>query len=405
MSTACALAQSPPRWQIEAMIAARLPAAVSFAPTPPPLEHGGRLRAAAARYRIPVQEWLDLSTGINPDGWPVPEVPGIVWARLPEEDDGLEEAAARCYGAPGLLPVAGSQAAIQALPRMRAPGRVGVPTVGYQEHARAWQRAGHTLVHLGDGDPGGASGACADDLDVLVVINPNNPTGRAWPVSTLLDWHTRLAERGGWLLVDEAFVDTTEPDSLAPYTDRPGLIVLRSLGKFYGLAGVRVGFVLGTADLREALRSRLGPWTLSGPARHVARLALSDVPWRESTRASLRRASFRLAALLCEYGLAPTGGTDLFQWVCTAEARHIQDRLARQGIWVRRFESPSSLRFGLPGAEAAWTRLESGLRSLTSYAHGDALLQEGGETIGIRTCASVAPELAPVPARFPEDPR
>jgi cobalamin biosynthesis protein CobC len=379
------------------MIARRSPPAGSVAPTPSPLEHGGRLREAAARYRIPVQDWLDLSTGINPDGWPVPGVPGTAWARLPEEDDGLEEAAACSYGAPALLPVAGSQAAIQALPRLRVPGRVGVPTVGYQEHARAWQRSGHTLVRLDDGGPGDESGAGLDGLDVLVVINPNNPTGRVWPVSRLLDWHARLAARGGWLVVDEAFMDTTPQDSLAPYTDRPGLIVLRSLGKFYGLAGVRVGFVLGPADLREALRSQLGPWTLSGPARHVARLAVTDLPWQEVTRASLPRASARLAALLSDYGLVPTGGTDLFQWVCTAEARAIQDRLARQGIWVRRFDAPSSLRFGLPGVEAGWARLESGLRSLVANAHGDAFRQADGEPLGIRKSASVAPPLDPVP--------
>ncbi|HSO83925.1 threonine-phosphate decarboxylase CobD [Thiocapsa sp.] len=380
------------------MTAHRLPTAGSLAPTPPPLEHGGRLSEAAARYRIPVSDWLDLSTGINPEGWPVPEVPGTAWARLPEEDDGLENAAARCYDAPGLLPVAGSQAAIQALPQLRVPGRVGVPAVGYQEHAQAWQRAGHTLVRLDDGDPGDAPGAGLDNLDVLVVINPNNPTGRGWPVGRLLDWHARLAARGGWLVVDEAFMDTTPQDSLAPYTDRPGLIVLRSLGKFYGLAGVRVGFVLGTFDLREALRSRLGPWTLSGPARHVARLALTDSPWQEATRASLRRASARLAARLSDYGLVPTGGSDLFQWVCTAEAPAIQDRLARQGIWVRRFEAPPSLRFGLPGTEAGWARLESGLRCLVSDAPKDAFRQAAVETPGIRPFSSVAPPLAPAPA-------
>ncbi|UHD15756.1 threonine-phosphate decarboxylase CobD [Thiocapsa bogorovii] len=369
-----------------------------LAPTSPALEHGGRLREAAARYGIPVQDWLDLSTGINPDGWPVPEVPGTAWSRLPEEDDGLEEAAARCYGAPRLLAVAGSQAAIQALPKLRVPGRVGVPMVGYQEHAQAWQRAGHRLVRLDDGDLGKESGAGLDSLDVLIVINPNNPTGRAWPVSRLLDWHARLAARGGWLVVDEAFMDTTPQDSLAPFTDRPGLIVLRSLGKFYGLAGVRVGFVLGAVHLREALRSQLGPWTLSGPARHVARLALADSPWQEATRASLRRASVRLATLLSDYGLAPTGGSDLFQWVRTAEARYIQDRLAGMGVWVRRFETPPSLRFGLPGAETGWARLESGLRCLSSDVAGDAFRQTVGETpADIRPFPSVAPPPALVP--------
>jgi cobalamin biosynthesis protein CobC len=325
------------------------------------LDHGGRLREAAARYAIPLSDWLDLSTGINPRGWPVPAVPSLIWTRLPEERDGLEEAAARYFGTTDVLPVAGSQAAIQALPLLRMPGRVGVPAVGYQEHAQAWQRAGHTLVRLDEGNPQIERADGFERLDVLVVINPNNPTGRRWSVETLLRWHAHLADRGGWLVVDEAFMDATPEESLAAYANRPGLVVLRSLGKFFGLAGARVGFVLGAADLREDLRSRLGPWTLSGPARHVAQLALSDGAWQASTRASLFPASARLYDLLCRHGLSPHGSSHLFQWVRTDDARRIHDALARQGIWVRLFDAPPSLRFGLPGAELQWQRLESAL--------------------------------------------
>lgn len=341
-----------------------------------PLEHGGRLREAAARYAIPLSQWLDLSTGINPYGWPVPSLPGNLWTRLPEERDGLEAAAARYYGAPAVLPVAGSQAAIQMLPHLRIPGSVGIPAVGYREHAAAWQRAGHRLVPLDDGDPHSAGGAALDRLDVLVVINPNNPTGRRWPVQTLLDWHSRLAARGGWLLVDEAFMDNTPDQSLAAYTERPGLIVLRSVGKFFGLAGARVGFVLATADLRDRLHAQLGPWTLSGPARHVARHALSDTPWQTAMRTGLAAESKRLAGLLCRHGLAPDGGTDLFQWVRTAAAPRIQADLAARGIWVRRFETPPSLRFGLPGAQANWQRLASALAWINPTADGPAFSQE-----------------------------
>jgi cobalamin biosynthetic protein CobC len=332
------------------------------------LEHGGRLREAAARFGIPRQDWVDLSTGINPNGWPVPDLPGTLWARLPEDMDALEETAARFYGATEVLPVAGSQAAILALPLLRTPGRVGVPEVGYQEHAQAWQRAGHTLVRLPEVNPEGHPGDDLERLDVLVVINPNNPTGRRWPVQTLLDWHARLAARGGWLVVDEAFMDTTPEDSLAAYSDRPGLIVLRSLGKFFGLPGARVGFVLGSADLQARLRSQIGPWTLSGPARFVAQLALADADWHAETRSSLRRASAGLADLLGGHGLTPSGGTDLFQWVRTPDAARLQDALACQGIWVRRFDRPPSLRFGLPGADADWRRLDWGLRRDASSA-------------------------------------
>ena len=330
-----------------------------------PPEHGGRLRRAAAHYAIPLDDWLDLSTGINPLGWPVPPVPATVWSRLPEDDDGLETAAERYYGALQPLPLCGSQAAIQALPRLRAPCRIGVPRVGYQEHAYAWRCAGHTVVELPDGDPGDLLGPGPERLDCLLVIHPNNPTGRHWPVATLLDWHARLAEHGGWLLVDEAFMDTTPESSLLPYAGRPGLLVLRSLGKFFGLAGARVGFLFAEPAVRESLRRLLGPWSLSGPARLIARLALEDADWQLSARGALARGSERLGDLLRAHGLTPGGGTPLFQWVATPLAEEIQHGLGRQAIMVRRFDRPASLRFGLPGAEPEWARLARALAMLT----------------------------------------
>ncbi|AFL75087.1 L-threonine O-3-phosphate decarboxylase [Thiocystis violascens DSM 198] len=318
------------------------------------------------RFDIPLEHWLDLSTGINPHAWPVATLPAAVWGRLPEEGDGLESAAARYYGAPCPLPLAGSQAAIQSLPTLRAPCRVGVPRVGYREHAHAWCRAGHQVVELVDSDPGRWLDDGPERLDCLVVINPNNPTGRCWPIATLLDWHARLAARGGWLIVDEAFMDATPEASLTPFAGRPGLILLRSLGKFFGLAGARVGFLFAESALRARLLSWLGPWTLSGPSRAIARQALADTVWQQVTRAALPLAADRLAELLRRYGLAPMGGTALFQWVLTDEADRIQANLARQGILVRRFIRPPSLRFGLPGDERDWRRLEM---ALTAVAH------------------------------------
>lgn len=333
--------------------------------TTPPL-HGGRLRTAAAQFGRPLADWLDLSTGINPHGWPVPPLPPEVWARLPEADDGLETAAAAYYAAAGALPLAGSQAGIQLLPTLRPPGLVGIPEVGYREHAYAWHRAGHRVISLPDGDPGAwlDTQSAADRLAALIVINPNNPTGRCWPLATLLDWHAHLAAHGGWLIVDEAFMDVTPEASLLPYLDRPGLVILRSLGKFFGLAGARVGFLYAEAALRESAAHALGPWTLSGPARWVARLALEDRAWQQAQRHALPLASARLAALLKQAGLTPTGGTALFQWVQTADAERLHRQLCAQGILTRLFTQPSSLRFGLPGAAAAWTRLEQALATL-----------------------------------------
>ncbi|NEX19668.1 threonine-phosphate decarboxylase [Thiorhodococcus mannitoliphagus] len=322
------------------------------------------MRAAAEGFGIPLSDWLDLSTGINPRAWPLPEVPACVWNRLPEADDGLESAAARYYSAEAPLPLAGSQAAIQALPRLRAPCRVGVPDVGYQEHAHAWLCAGHEVVSLPGGDLDGHGDEGSGELDCLVVINPNNPTGRRFSRETLLGWHERLAARGGWLLVDEAFMDPTPAQSLLDHAGRPGLIILRSLGKFFGLAGARVGFLFADERIRTLVEHRLGPWSLTGPSRWVAARALEDRAWQTEVQSELRAAAQRLASLLTASGLRPSGGTPLFQWVQTGRAESIHKALAAQGILTRLFAAPSSLRFGLPGDASGWGRLEHALRCL-----------------------------------------
>ena len=325
------------------------------------LEHGGRLQRAARRYGIALDQWLDLSTGVNPITWRGTEVPLAAWARLPEDDDGLIEAAQGYFGTPEVLPVAGSQAAIMHLPRLRAPCRVGVLAPGYAEHALRWGEAGHEVVPLTSTQ----FATAADSLDVLVLINPNNPTGHLFPRQRLLEWHSRLGARGGWLVVDEAFADADPTESLAAFTDREGLIVLRSLGKFFGLAGARVGFVLAAAPLRHALHECLGPWAVAGPARFIARRALEDRPWHAAARARLKGESARLSALLRERGLVPEGGCALFQWVSNEAAPALHESLARCGILTRLFDAPRSLRFGLPGREEDWQRLETALAAST----------------------------------------
>lgn len=321
------------------------------------LEHGGQLRAAAARYNIPLEQWLDLSTGINPQGYVPPPVPPAAWSYLPQDEDGLERAAAACYGSSELLPVAGSQAAIQALPRLRSSCRVGVLHPGYAEHAHAWRSTGHEVVALAAHE----IDARLDELAVLVVMHPNNPTGATFAGAQLHDWHRRLAARGGWLVVDEAFIEAAQLNSMVQVRMPEGLIVLRSLGKFFGLAGARVGFVLAHASLRAALRELLGPWALSGPSRYMAQVVLGDRAWQAATRERLLRDGARLAQLLRAAGLPPAGGCGLFQWVNTEQAEALHQGLAQRGIFTRYFAEPCSLRFGLPGSEQNWQRLVDAL--------------------------------------------
>jgi len=321
------------------------------------LEHGGRLRAAALRYGIPESEWLDLSTGINPDGWPVPPVPAGIWQALPQDDDGLTAAACAYYGTTRLLAVSGSQAAIQSLPSLCSPSKVVLVAPSYAEHAHAWQRHGHRVV----GVPADEILHIDDDVSVVVIVNPNNPTGKLFSRDELLCLHARLAARRGWLVVDEAFMDASPEHSLASVCPRPGLILLRSLGKFFGLAGARVGFVLAEEEVLSSLAEVLGPWPIAAPSRYVAALAFRDTTWQRAARGALPQAAQRLAELLRVYGLEPSGGCTLFQWVRCEDAANVHQQLARQGVLTRLFEQPASVRFGLPHDEAQWVRLADAL--------------------------------------------
>ncbi|WJK11608.1 threonine-phosphate decarboxylase CobD [Pseudomonas fluorescens] len=327
------------------------------------LEHGGRLRRAALEYGIAEEDWLDLSTGLAPWPFPVPDIPLRAWARLPENDDGLEQAACDYYGASQVLPVAGSQMAIQLLPRLRRAGKVGVLSPCYAEHAEAWRRSGYIVREVLEQEVD----FFLDSLDVLVVVNPNNPTGLNLTPARLLDWHARLAQRGGWLVVDEAFMDNTPQLSLAPHAHQVGLIVLRSFGKFFGLAGVRLGFVLAERKLLRLLAEQVGPWAVSGPTRVLGQACLHDTEGHTRQRIRSDEASERLAALLERHGFKPQGGCSLFQWLITEQAAALHEFMARRGILLRLFAHNSSLRFGLPADAADEARLEQALQAFAQH--------------------------------------
>lgn len=329
------------------------------------LEHGGNLNAYIRHYDIDRAHWLDLSTGINPVPWPVEKLwplPDRLWSHLPESDDGLIEVAKTYYGAHCLLPVAGSQAAIMALPHLYRRCHVGVLAPSYAEHAQAWQQAGHSIISLAADEIDDV----IDRLDILVIVNPNNPTGMVFDRDQLLNWHAHLAARGGTLIVDEAFIDSTPACSLAAEARYEGLVVLRSLGKFFGLAGLRAGFVFAASVLLEKLESFLGPWTLTSATRYIVRHALSDRLWQQTARKTLAAQSAALARMLSHHNLEPSGGTNFFQWVRLPKARSIHEALASRGILVRCFDAPDSLRFGLPALASDLARLDDALTEVMS---------------------------------------
>jgi cobalamin biosynthetic protein CobC len=345
------------------------------------LNHGGRLRQAAIDYQIPLTEWIDLSTGVSPWTYPVSSIDPEYWNRLPEVEDGLEQAARDYYQCSSLLPVAGSQAAIQILPLIWRqhllinnvnpsikPLRVGLPYQGYKEHEQAWRKAGWEVFHYRDIPEQNM----VDELAALVVINPNNPTAFNVEVEQLLQWRHQLAQRQGVLVVDEAFADADGQQSLSKLCPLNNLVVLRSVGKFFGLAGVRVGFVLANNDLLTLLAQALGPWTIAGPSRQICAQALQNTPWQAMQLQRLNRSSRRLynalvtfvnernenvAASVEEASKDQIKGTSLFQTLYCPNAKAFHHALCQQGILVRLTDECDGLRFGLPHNEAQWQRL------------------------------------------------
>jgi cobalamin biosynthetic protein CobC len=261
-----------------------------------------------------------------------------------------------------MLPVAGTQAAIQTLPRLRKPSRVAVSAPSYAEHAHHWAGHGHTLTLVAYAKLANA----VAHHDVVVVVNPNNPTGAVVAAAQLLQWADQLAARGGWLVVDEAFGDTAQENSVAAHSTRPGLIVLRSVGKFFGLAGIRLGFVAAHADLLHDLADLLGPWTISGPAQQIALAALTDSAWQTHTREQLHASGERLRALLAAHGIQ-SSGTPLFQWWAEPQPEAFWLHMAQRGVWVRLFtQAARGIRLGLPPDEAGWQRLHTALTEWTN---------------------------------------
>lgn len=330
--------------------------------------HGGDLNAARRRFPLAPEPWLDLSTGINPCPYPIGNLPVEAWTRLPDPTEAtrLEAAAACAYCAAREAVVAapGAQALIQWLPRLLPARHVGVLGATYGEYRAVYQRAGATVEKV-------ETAEALAGFDVAVLANPNNPDGRLIAPPTLAALAREMAGAGRTLVVDEAFIDVIAPEaSLAPLAPE-GALILRSFGKAYGLAGVRLGFLIAPPTQAAIWREALGPWAVSGPALAIGAKALADGEWLARARLRLAADRDRLDAMLEAAGFAVLGGTPLFRLARHARARAWFEHFGRAGILTRPFaQHPDRLRFGLPHAAADWARI---LAALTDGA-GNPLL-------------------------------
>ncbi len=326
------------------------------------IKHGGDLSDAIAHYGGAAQDWLDLSSGINPHPWPVDT---SLWVdalhRLPArtDEEALIDSGRQAYNVPrdaALITAPGTQALIQWLPHLAPIGSVGILAPTYGEHALSWQRAGRTVAEFGD------IKEIPADIRHVIIVNPNNPDGRVIEAAPMRAIAEEMKRRGGWLIIDESFADIDPATDCAKLCAEFPVLVLRSFGKFFGLPGLRLGFLIAPAPIAALFQDALGPWCVSAPALIIGAAALRDGAWIAATRTALPIAAQKLDAVLVTAGFRIIGGLPLFRLVDHEDAPALHEKLARQRIWCRAFDdNPTWLRFGLPPDDAGLARLKAAL--------------------------------------------
>ncbi len=332
------------------------------------LIHGGQLNQQVRHYNIPREHWLDLSTGISPFSYPSDQIPKDSWQRLPERSVEFDLAVTGYYQTQQFVACHGSQAAIQWIPTLWASlgnlgSKIWLPKVGYKEHQNYWQQANFDYCLYSDLP----SSQQLKQHSVVVVINPNNPSAKTFSQQRLLTLAKQLEQKCGLLVVDEAFIESSIEQSITPFAcEFENLIVLRSIGKFFGLAGARVGFVFSSAKWLDLLESAMGQWPVSGPALWLIERALKDTLWQRQQFQTLTRQSQKLAGLLEQQFKSEARGTILFRVISSDKASLIFDALCRQGIYVRLLDDLSGLRFGVTD-DAGLERLRLALEHIIDH--------------------------------------
>lgn len=334
------------------------------------LVHGGDLETAEKTFGIKKTDWLDLSTGINPRAWPAPSMPEDVWRRLPTLDSELNKTARSYYQCDTLLAIPGSQFAISRLPTLFNNARVTVPLLGYQEHQHAWSHHGHTLqTYKSDELDEVTDKIKAKLIDIVIAINPNNPSCDVLNKDQLIHWSSELEKNKGYLIVDETFMDTMPEYSMISSLPMDNVIILRSIGKFYGLAGLRLGFVIAANHILDKITAQLDPWAVSGPAQWVGIQALTDIAWQKQNRNWL----CTQAKLMYDYlrdrfanEIINIAYTPLFITLTLSinNADHYYNELAKRGILSRHIsytDKHALIRLGLTANDEQWNKLTAAL--------------------------------------------
>jgi cobalamin biosynthetic protein CobC len=359
------------------------------------LNHGGRLATISQQYPNVDLKWIDLSTGVSPDPYPYAYYPNSnlksnsnfypysdqpldntldnsAYHHLPQQSPDLLsisrdyylKASPVAHQWPNPIIANGSQQVIQSLPILWQQAHsvettkdtltylkatVWLPRFGYKEHEFCWRLMGHTIKHYHT-----LSDITIKTNTVVVVINPNNPTTELSSMDDLLALEKNLEKHQSWLIIDEAFMDSFPSHySRLSQPISNNTFVLRSLGKFFGLAGLRVGFVWCSNIWNNRLQQHIGPWPVSGLSLKLAENALADIRWQNQQIINLNKQSIALEKLLSEYfhqcnTRVVLKRSHLFVTVMLDNASKTFDALCHKGIYVRLFDCRSGLRFGLP---------------------------------------------------------
>ena len=334
------------------------------------MQHGGNKTAAARAYGVEPSEMIDLSTGISPRPYPLDlgafELSDLIELPQAEDAEHLTQVMTSSWHIPDSAKLAlasGSGAIISLMPHLYQGDKrhVYCPEPVYSEHVIAWQNAGYTIITY---DAGAIPDVDWGRAAAILAVQPGNPMGHIAPPSDWLALMSDAAAHNVMVIFDEAFIDLAPQLSLIPHMGQKGQIVIRSFGKFYGLAGVRLGAAIGHPDDITALYHLMGPWAVSTMALRFGAAAIADHAWADDQRRWLSDRMTFLKEGLAARNVTIVGGTDLYLLIDVADAARLQDDLARQGFWTRIFDSnPRWMRLGLAHDDAIMARF------LTAWDH------------------------------------
>ena len=317
------------------------------------IHHGGDIDLAIKKYGGEREDWIDLSTGINGTSYPWQQSIKFELRNLPSNKllVNLERAASAAYKVAEnteTAAVSGAQQIISLLPIcLKSYNSVAILGPTYNEYEKAFKSSGIKAQTVSEVSKLSSS-------DIAIIVNPNNPTGKVIAEEILDD----LSKKVRILIIDESF-KTFSSRRIQKFEN---VIQINSLGKFFGLAGVRLGFVSGPSDFIKSVRRMLGPWPISSIAAEIGTIALNDNTWISEMEKILLEGSNVLHKACSTKNWKLVGKTNLFHTYATSSSLEVEKQFAAHYIWIRTFDySETWVRLGIPTSKYEWTRVRQAL--------------------------------------------